>query len=322
MRRRLHKSSPLCLSLYNMARVEIIYETIHGSRAYGLATDDSDTDIKGVIVGPPEWYYGFQEVPEQIETSKDRVLYEIRKFFRLAVAANPTVVEILWTDSSDHRTVTTAGERLLEKRADFLSSRVKETFVGYALSQLKRIKGHRSWLLSPPKCEPTRRDYGLPDTTLIPKDQLRAAEVLIEQERVEEAELSHNFILIMQRERSYRQARREWDHYQAWKRNRNPSRAILETQFGYDTKHAQHLVRMLRMGIEILRDREVRVRRDDADDLRAIRAGAWSYDELIERVEALGDQVAEAARESDLPDRPDEERLNLLCVEIIESILR
>jgi predicted nucleotidyltransferase len=305
-----------------MAGFVVIYETVHGSHAYGLAGKDSDLDLKGVIVGPKRWYHGFEAAPEQIEPSKDHVLYEVRKFFRLAVAANPTIIELLWTGPSDHRVVTAEGERLLAHRTEFLSTRVQETFVGYALSQLKRIKGHRSWLLSPPKHEPSRKDYGLPETTLIAKDQLRAAEVMVEQGKIEAAELTPNFIQIMQRERAYRQARREWDNYQAWKRNRNPARAQLEAQFGYDTKHAQHLVRLLRMGLEILRDGEVRVRRSDAEELRMIRAGAWSYDELIERAEALGAQVREAARESALPEQPDEERLDALCVELVESVLR
>ncbi len=304
-----------------MADYTVIYETVHGSNAYGLAGEDSDLDLKGVIVGAPRWYHGFRSAPEQVELSKDHVLYEVRKFFRLATAANPTIIELLWTEPSDHRVVSAQGEKLLEHRAEFLSIRVQETFVGYALSQLKRIKGHRSWLLSPPKHEPSRKEYGLPKTTLIPKDQLRAAEVMVEQGKIEEAELTPNFLKIMQRERAYRQARREWDNYQSWKKNRNPARAELEARFGYDTKHAQHLVRMLRMGVEILRDGEVRVRRPDAEDLRAIRAGAWGYDELVERAERLGEEVREAACASALPAEPDEARLDALCREIVEATL-
>jgi predicted nucleotidyltransferase len=299
----------------------VIYETVHGSHAYGLAGDDSDVDVKGVMVGPAAWYHGYLPSPEQIEPSKDHVRYEVRKFFRLAAAANPTVLELLWTDPSDHRLVASEGRRLLECRSDFLSKRVEETFVGYALSQLKRIKGHRSWLLSPPRREPARKEFGLPETTLIPKDQLRAAEVMIEQSRMEEAELTPNFLAILQRERAYRQARREWDNYQAWKRERNPARARLEAQFGYDTKHAQHLVRLLRMGVEILRDGEMRVRRDDAEELRAIRDGAWDYDELVQQAEQLGEEVREAAAASVLPVSPDEDRLNALCAEIVEDVI-
>jgi predicted nucleotidyltransferase len=299
----------------------ILYETVHGSHAYGLASEASDVDVKGILVGPRAWYHGFAGGPEQVEVSKDQAYHELRKFFRLASAANPTVLEILFTDPSDHRIVTREGERLLEHRRDFLSRLVEETFVGYALSQLKRIKGHRSWLLAPPHGAPTRKDFGLPETTLVAKDQLRAAETMIEKGRIREAELSPSFLAVLQRERAYRSARREWESYQTWRKNRNPARAELEARFGYDTKHAQHLVRMLRMGVEILRDGAVNVRRPDAEELRAIRTGAWTYDELVARAEALGAEVGVAARSSPLPDRPDAERLDVLCVELVEASL-
>jgi uncharacterized protein len=299
----------------------VVYETVHGSRAYALANESSDLDVKGVLVGPRAWYHGYLGGAEQVDVTKDHSYHEIRKLFRLAAAANPTVLEILFTDPSDHRVVTAEGERLLAHREAFLSRLVEETFVGYALSQLKRIKGHRSWLLSPPREAPTRAAFGLPETTLVAKDQLRAAETMIERNQIREAELTPNFLAIMQRERAYRSARREWDGYQSWKKNRNPARAELEARFGYDTKHAQHLVRMLRMGVEILRDGEVIVRRPDAEELRAIRAGAWTYDELIARAEALGADVAAAARGSPLPERPDTVRLDSLCAEIVEAAL-
>ena len=91
------------------------------------------------MIGPRDGYLGFHTGPEQVELSKDHVRYEIRKFFRLAVAGNPSVLELLWTVPEDHRTVTAAGELLLDRRSEFLSKRVKDTFVGYALSQLREF---------------------------------------------------------------------------------------------------------------------------------------------------------------------------------------
>ena len=57
----------------------------------------------------------------------------------------------------------------------------------------------------------------------------------------------------------------------------------LEAAHGYDTKHGAHLVRLLRMGREIVETGSVHVWRGDrdADELLAIRAGAWSYDRLM-----------------------------------------
>mgnify|MGYP001592747017 CR=1 FL=1 len=91
----------------------LVFETLHGSRAYGLAREGSDVDRKGVIVRPARWYFGFAPAPEQIELSPDHVRYELRKVMRLAAANNPSILEILFAHEDDHRHVSPAGERLL-----------------------------------------------------------------------------------------------------------------------------------------------------------------------------------------------------------------
>ena len=134
-------------------------------------------------------------------------------------------------------------------------------------------------------------------------------------------DLPPNFLALLDRERGYNQARREWTQYQGWLKHRNPVRAELEARYGYDCKHAMHLVRLLRMASEILSTGRVQVRRPDRDELLAVKAGAWSYDELIERAEALHRSVGAAARVSPLPEQPDEERIDALCQEIIARVL-
>ena len=100
----------------------LIFETVHGSRAYGLARAGSDTDLKGIMVGPPAWYFAPEPGPEQIELrGGDHVHFELRKFFRLAMAGNPTLLEVLWTDPCHHTVVTPAGQRLLQALTAFLS---------------------------------------------------------------------------------------------------------------------------------------------------------------------------------------------------------
>lgn len=160
-----------------------IYLTRHGSMAYGTNTKNSDEDFKGVCVPPKPYYLGSMKTFEQAELSEpDTVTYEINKFFTLAADSNPNVIEVLFTDDSDHIHIDSLGERLLENREKFLSKKIKFTFSGYAVSQLKRIKTHRRWLLNPPQTPPTRLEMGLPEKTLIPQDQLMAAEAEIRKE--------------------------------------------------------------------------------------------------------------------------------------------
>jgi predicted nucleotidyltransferase len=298
----------------------VIYETIHGSRAYGLQTPASDTDRRGVFVPDRLALNGFVVGPDQIEPAPERVLYEIRKFFRLAVACNPTVIEILFTDPHDHVELTEEGVRLLDHRRDFLSRRAGESFGKYGLAQLHRIKTHRRWLLSPPQSKPERSGFGLAERSTIPRDELGAVEAMLKDGRLNEGELQRGFLEELDKERRYRAALREWQQFEEWTRNRNPVRAELERQYGYDTKHAMHLIRLLRMAVEILTKGNVVVRRPDAEELLAIRRGSLSFDALLEQADDLGSQLAPLTATSALPVQPDESSLNALCGDIVATV--
>lgn len=134
--------------------------------------------------------------------------------------------------------------------------------------------------------------------------------------------MSDNLIEAMKRERAYEGAKREWDNYQTWKRTRNPKRADLEALHGYDTKHAMHLVRLLRMCREILTTGKVIVRRPDAAELLEIRNGAWGYEQLVEWSEAEDKALQEIAAASTLPKAPDIERIDRELVAIVGEAIQ
>jgi uncharacterized protein len=295
----------------------LIFETVHGSTAFGLARDGSDVDLKGIVIGPADWYVGWRGGPEQVDLSPDHVRYELRKFFRLAADANPTALEMLFVDPSHHCTLTAAGCRLLDARDLFVSKRVADRFGRYAVSQLKRIRTHRGWLLDPPKSAPTRGAFGLPERTVIPADQLAAAQTLIDGCDLAAADVSANFLDLLDREKRYKNAQAHWQRYNDWLRNRNPRRSAIEARFGYDTKHAMHLVRIQRMAFEALSTGTVKVTRADRDELLAIRDGVWTFDELEARTNELSERIENAARASALPDDLDLDSLDALCVELV-----
>jgi len=302
-----------------MKDYRLIFEVVHGSQAFGLDGPGSDLDLKGVIIGPAFWYFGFSESPEQLVLNKDHTLFELRKFFRLAIDANPTAIEMLWAPQNCIRECSPMAEKLLAAREKFLSLRVADSFGKYALSQLRRIKTHRRWLLEPPKAQPQREEFNLPGKPVFSGDQIGAAESLIESGKLAHADLPPNFMLILDRERSYRAAIKEWQQFQTWQKERNPARAKLEKEFGYDTKHALHLVRLLRMALEILISGEVIVRRPDREELLAIKQGTWKFDQLIEYAESMNQKILEARNGTSLPEFPDNESLNLLCTEILRG---
>lgn len=358
----------ICKSDLTWLPERTIYITVHGSRAYGTSLPTSDTDIRGVCIAPKAYYLGFLNRFEQVEQKPplpDLTVFDIRKFLKLACDVNPNVIELLYTEPSDHLLLTPAWERIVAVRDSFLSKRVKHTFSGYALSQLKRINLHYRWLKNPPPGPPTRAEFGLPQRTVIPADQLAAAQSQIrkkldagawqEMDDLDEGlrqaikdefvqKLSEitmwtegemegktwravagglgydtNFIELLDMERRYGTRQKDWESYLNWKKTRNPDRAKLEEQFGYDTKHALHLVRLLRMCREILTEGVVRVRRPDAQELLTIRAGAWDYHKLIEWAAQEDRELTEIAQTSKLPQQPDRRKIDELCWQLVES---
>ncbi len=357
--------------------------TLGGSRAYGLHTAGSDVDVKGMAVPPAAWLHGFLHRFDQVddvggiavftedltdderrivaESKLEGSVYGLAKFVRLASDANPHMLDALFCRDDEVRICTDLGAELRAARDAFLSQRCRDSFGGYAAAQLKRIRTHRRWLLTPPTEAPTRAEYDLPEHGLMPREQLNAAQAAIHKqldrweldldgmpksealalkERVEailSEQLAHdrfvvagraiglddNFIDLMDRERRYRAARSEFQQHERWLRERNPARAALETKHGYDTKHAAHLVRLLRMALEIVRTGVVRVWRGgiDADELQAIRAGAWDYDELESWAEARRLELLQESSRCPLPRRPDLVALEALTVSLTERSL-
>jgi hypothetical protein len=117
----------------------VIYRCVIGSRAYGLDTESSDTDLRGVYVAPPELQWSLFGAPEQFEDNGAQSCYwELQKFLVMALKANPNILECLYSPLVEK--ATPLGQRLLELRERFLSRMIFQTFNGYALSQFKKIE--------------------------------------------------------------------------------------------------------------------------------------------------------------------------------------
>lgn len=104
-----------------------------------------------------------------------------------------------------------------------------------------------------------------------------------------EFSLKDELVQYIYAERSYAKAKQVYDSWVSWKKERNPARRELEEKSGYDTKHASHLVRLMRMGYEIITEGKVIVNRRgvDADELLDIKNGAWSFEKVMEFKNAM-----------------------------------
>ena len=125
----------------------LLFECISGSKAYGLDTPQSDTDMKGVFCIPKEQFYGLHYVPQISDEKHDVVYYELGRFVELLLKNNPTMLEIL--ESPDdcvlyrHPIMNNLNIKM------FLSKLCKDSYAGYAISQIQKARGLKKKIVNP-----------------------------------------------------------------------------------------------------------------------------------------------------------------------------
>ncbi len=134
-----------------------ILRSVVGSGVHGIAiagTDDHDE--MGVYIEPPQYVLGVEKrrgdyvwrtLPEGVRSGHgdtDLILYSLRKYLRLAIKGNLTVMLPLFAPEESLVVVTPLGEELRSMRASFLSRLAVERFLGYMQSQHQRMLGHSS----------------------------------------------------------------------------------------------------------------------------------------------------------------------------------
>ena len=330
--------------------VHLILEVRAGSHAYGTNIASSDIDRRGIFTADEFSFITRSNYIDEIEGKHpdDYRFYELNKFMNLLSAQNPNIMEILWTQNNDILHLTPAGELLQSYRQELLSQEVARTYVEYAMSQIRRIKGHNKMINKPqPTTAPQIKDftkikYNLTDKAeynkALPEEGFvifKSSEDLwlafsiekfrsaLPQVKAPSDKLFDEKGVPRSRDRSeldrlkalgvkpdilfninmalYKTQFDEWRQYWDWVKNRNPSRSELEQQFGYDTKHAMHTIRLLRSGLEIIKNKKVLVKRSDAAELLSIRAGAWSYEKLLAEAQTIQNQIQECLVTTTLP---------------------
>ncbi|WP_327734768.1 nucleotidyltransferase domain-containing protein [Streptomyces nojiriensis] len=121
-----------------LVRDHTVYRCVMGSRAFGLATEASDTDLRGVYLAPTPLFWRFEKPPTHVEGPRDEEFsWELERFCELALRANPNILECLHSPLVEE--VTPVGEELLSLRGAFLSRRAHTSFGRYAASQRGKL---------------------------------------------------------------------------------------------------------------------------------------------------------------------------------------
>lgn len=121
----------------DLVRDHTILSVVVGSQAYGLSTEASDIDRRGVFVAPTPLFWRFEKPPTHLDGPlPEQFSWEVERFCYLALDANPTVLECLFSPLVEK--IDDTGRALLDVRPAFLSRHAHRTFLRYADRQFQR----------------------------------------------------------------------------------------------------------------------------------------------------------------------------------------
>jgi uncharacterized protein len=336
----------------------IIFECISGSRAYGLETPNSDTDIRGVFILPKERYYSMDYVDQISNPSNDIVFYELKKFLSLCEKNNPNILELLNVSEEcvlfEHPLFTEI------KSFPFLSKKCKQSFANYAYTQIKKARGLEKKIVNPVEVE----RKGVMDFCFVYVDgksielkqfledksinqancglsglpHFKGCFNLYENKQIpykgivkseESNDISTSSIpkgevpigLLYFNKDGYSSYCKKYREYWDWVELRNEERFNTTQSHGknYDSKNMMHTLRLLRMAKEIASEGKINVKRPDREFLLNVKSGLYEYDDLVAQAETLKTELDELYLTSNLPEEPDSDMVNQLLISTREA---
>lgn len=303
---------------------------------------------------PLEDYYGLDYIEQVSNETNDIVYYELGRFIELLTKSNPNILELLYTPDDSIVLLHPVFQKI--RKENFLSKQCKDSFGGYAMTQIRKAKGLNKKVLNP--IDKERK--GILDFCFVAHEQgaMSMRDFLelrgLDQEKCGLARIPHmneiygiyygeksyngivkkdsssdvalssipkrkEPIAIMSYNKSeYSKYCKEYKEYWEWvdKRNNKRFENTIEHGKNYDAKNMMHTIRLLNMCEEIGLEGKLNVRRLDREHLLNIKNGKFQYDELLKIAENKISLIDQTYENSNLPDTPDYKKLNNYLIQI------
>lgn len=140
-------------------RPKLIYEYISGSHSYGLNTQDSDIDLRGVFILPLNERLSILDYNQELANDKQDIkYYELKKFLKLLIDANPAVIESLWITKDCVKLLEPKMQMIIDNKELFITKKAYFTHSGYAYSQISKCKGQNKLVHNPRPIDPPKKE--------------------------------------------------------------------------------------------------------------------------------------------------------------------
>lgn len=299
-----------------------------GSHLYGTNTPTSDTDFGGVFVADKRYYTGLGKVEEvdlsvvdkkengrNSQDAVDRKFYEVRKFVKLAMENNPNIIEQMFIPTDKLIYSTDVGFYLLQHAHIFPWAGCYDKFIGYAVSQKKKMLVKRDNMQAIIAGITVLKSFN-------PKVYVAEQMVLVQARMadfgIEVKDTGQHLQfgdMHVQKNDTFKQALRKLEERRGKFSGRHND---FVSKYGYDTKFASHLIRLLTEGGELLRTGKLLFPLHNADEILAIKNGNLTVHEVLEYAEELEDQMRGLKEKTHLPKKPQFDKIEKCLMTVVE----
>jgi len=309
-----------------------ILKVYRGSHSYGTNHKDSDVDLGGIAIPPKEFIIGYDNFEQwenknytnfnaynKLGKSAEITIFSLHKFISLAFNCNPNIIEHLFVAPHHIIYCNDFGKQLIDNKNLFLTKRARHTFGGYAFSQLKRLVNKLPMDEAKKRIENLEKKKNEYDIFLTKlnhylenfnkKTELTDDDAIyIIGLKSEIKDYNERIAKINNELKTINELMGGGNH------NHHGSHKGIIDEYGYDTKHAMHLIRLLHMGLEILSSGECHTLRPDNKYLLSIRHGEFTLEQIQSEAERLFKHLDDAYVNSKLPNSPDRDKINELLI--------
>ncbi len=293
-----------------------------GSHAYGTNVPTSDLDIRGIAMHSKEDILLRQGFDQFSNEQTDTVIYSFEKAINLFTACNPNMIEMLGLNKEHYIYMTDIGWSLYDNRDMFLSNRCVKTFMGYANSQMYRLK--QKTLDTVSEEELNAHIVGNIDgmkATLEDQYDLKGIHFeLVNGEIVVDLDVEHYPVEKLSAVLGvFNKTVQDYN-----KRSKRNDYAMTHNKIA---KHSVHLLRLYMMCEDLLLNGEINTYREKEHDLLMdIRDGKYLGEdgkpvkEFFDMVDEYENRLNYAKEHSVLPDKPDMRKINKFVIDANMSL--
>uniref|UniRef100_A0A6M3IU62 Putative nucleotidyltransferase n=1 Tax=viral metagenome TaxID=1070528 RepID=A0A6M3IU62_9ZZZZ len=285
---------------YEVAEKNMILKVRAGSYLYGTNTLESDEDYIGIFIPEEKYLLGLNKIEEVSKEDCDDKLYSLSKFAKLALDNNPNILELLFVDAEDVLYINDLGLDLLELKNSFLSQNIKHRFLGYAFSQKKKMVTKLENYSDIYEAHYYLVNNKHNENEIFLVDLLPSPLFERTKDMIKVGDISLPAAITIKKAINTLKVRIE----------KFGDRKELVTRYGFDTKFALHLIRLITEGITLLRKGTLKFPLPNASFLMDIRNGVYSLDKILDISDGLESIMERVYKYTKLPKKPDFSKIN------------